>query len=304
MSDMDRTGSAGQRADGAVDKSEISVRLLGTGGPWVDQDRFASATLISIGQERLLVDAGRGIGVRLVQAGEDLGRINPIFITHHHLDHISDLADLMITSWMHGRREELVIYGPVGTREIVETLVENVYAKDIEWRSVGEPHWGGWKPVRAIDVEPGLVLDTGRWSVHCAYVVHGHGLGFRKEFLERWKCLAYRFEADARVIAVSGDTIDCAGIRAIAEGADILIQCCFITQKECVGNDHLSKVAEHTLADTRQAATIARDCGVGHLVLTHIRPKPEELIAQMEHEVREIYTGRLTIGSDLLSIGP
>ena len=304
MSESERTGPQGDCSDGAVDESEISVRLLGTGGPWVDEHRFASATLISIGQERLLVDAGRGIGVRLVQAGENLGQINPIFITHHHLDHISDLADLMITSWMRGRREELVIYGPAGTKEIVDTLVEQVYAKDIEWRSVGEPHWGGWKPVRAIDVEPGLVVDTGRWSMRCEYVEHGHGLGFRKEFLDRWKCLGYRFEADGHSIAISGDTVDCAGIRTIAEGTDILVQCCFITQKEMDGNDHLSKVAKYTLADTRQAATIARDAGVGHLVLTHIRPTSDELIVQMEKEIREIYSGRLSIGSDLLSIQP
>ena len=304
MGDKERAAAADVTTGGGGTNPDVSVRLLGTGGPWVSEDRFASAVLIGIGQERLLVDAGRGIGVRLVQAGEDLGQINPVFITHHHLDHISDLADLMITSWLNGRQEELVIYGPLGTSEIVDLLVGKIYAKDIEWRSVGEPRWGGWKPVRAVDVTPGLVLDTGRWRAHCEYVVHGHGLGFRQAFLERWKCLGYRFDVGGHVIAISGDTIDCPGIRKIADGADVLVQCCFITQQECIGNDHLSKVAEHTLADTRQAATIARACGVRHLVLTHILPKSEELIVQMEREIREIYSGRLTIGSDLLTIEP
>ncbi|MEZ5727472.1 MAG: MBL fold metallo-hydrolase [Burkholderiaceae bacterium] len=235
----------------------------------------------------------------MVQAGEDPGSLDTIFITHHHLDHISDLADVMITSWLRGRRREMVIYGPPGTRAIVDTLVNVVYAKDIEWRSVGEPAWGGWQPVRAVDVERGVVVENERWKVSCDWMVHGHKLGFRPEFVKNWKCLGYRFEAAGKRIVVSGDTVDCGGIRRLAKDADVLVQCCFANRGECEGNPHLERVAKYTLADTVQAATIAQECGVRHLVLTHIRPKSRERMAQMRREVREIFRRRLTIGKDM-----
>lgn len=50
----------------------ISVRPLGTGGPWVDGERFGPSTLISYNDERLLFDTGRGVGIRLVQSGRTL----------------------------------------------------------------------------------------------------------------------------------------------------------------------------------------------------------------------------------------
>ncbi|MDP6688704.1 MAG: MBL fold metallo-hydrolase, partial [Alphaproteobacteria bacterium] len=201
-----------------------------------------------------------------------------------------------------GRTEELKIYGPPGTEEIVDTLVNKVYAKDIEWRSVGEPAFGGWKPVQAKDIEPGDVVETPNWRVSCAYVVHGHGLNFSKKFKNNWKCLSYRFEAGDRVITVSGDSIDCGGLRKMAQDADILVQCCFAGSMETRGNSHLSDVATFTLADAVQAATVAKECGVGHLVLTHLRPKSEAELAALEAEVRQTYDGPLTIGRDMTSV--
>ncbi|MCP5372652.1 MAG: MBL fold metallo-hydrolase [Hyphomicrobiales bacterium] len=281
-------------------ETELSVRLLGSGGPWVDAHRFGPSTLIRFGDERLLFDTGRGVGIRMVQAGEEPGDLDTVFITHHHLDHISDLADVMITSWLRGRRREMTIYGPPGTKAIVDALLNLVYAKDIEWRSVGEPTWGGWQPVRAVDVEPGVVVANDRWTVSCDYVVHGHKLGFRKEFVKNWKCLGYRFEdAGGRAIVVSGDTIDCGGIRRLAKDADVLVQCCFANRGECEGNPHLDRVAEFTLADTRQAATIAQECNVRHLVVTHIRPKSRERMAEMRREIRQVFRRKLTVGRDM-----
>ena len=290
---------ASEAASDKASQATLSLRILGSGGPWVDAHRFGPSTLISFGSQRLLFDAGRGVGIRLVQAGEDPGMVNPIFITHHHLDHISDLADVLITSWMRGRKKDMIVYGPVGTRAIVETLMTRIYDKDIEWRSVGEPTWGGWKGVAAIDVEAGLVVDQGDWKVSCEHVVHGDDLPFSEEFRSRWKCLGYRFEAEGKVIAISGDTIDCDGVRQLAKDADVLLQCCLAGRSELAGNDHLTHVTKFSLADATQAATIAKECRVRHLVITHIRPKSQAHLDQLEREIRQVYDGKLTVGADL-----
>ena len=91
-------------------------------------------------------------------------------------------------------------------------------------------------------------------------------------------------------------------IPSIAQDADILVQCCFENYSKCEGDEHLSRVAEFTLADTKQTATIARECSVGHLMATHIRPKSDADMVIMEQEIREFYNGPLTIGTDMTSL--
>ncbi|GAB5375940.1 MAG: MBL fold metallo-hydrolase [Acuticoccus sp.] len=278
----------------------LKVRLLGTGGPWINPARYGPSVLVSVGAERLLFDCGRGAGIRLVEAGEDPAHLTAIFLTHHHLDHISDLGDIMITSWLRGRRDELVIYGPTGTAAIVDALLTRVYAKDIEWRDVGEPKWGGWQPVRAVDIAPGPVADTGRWRLRCEPVSHGLGLPFSPQFLEQWQCIGYRLEAAGKVIAISGDTVDCAGVRRLAEGADMLIHCCFASDGEVAGDAHMASVAQHTLPTASSVGAIAQDSGVGHLVVTHLRPQPVDALAAIRSDVASRFDGRLTMGEDLL----
>lgn len=282
--------------------NDLSLRMLGTGGPWVNPERFGPSNLVSIGDERLLFDSGRGANIRLAQAGESSSRISTIFLTHHHLDHISDLADIMITSWLQGRRQELVIYGPLGTQKIVTALLETVYAKDINWRSDGEPAWGGWKPVRAVDLVPGDEVETENWKVSCASVVHGHGLGFSPKFLEQWQCFGYRIESMGKIITLSGDTVDCDGIRKLACNADLLVQCCFASDAEVAGDPHLETVGKETLATASGAATIAEFCNVKHMAINHLRPKGQDRLEEIRNEIKAIYSGKLTVGEDLLMI--
>jgi ribonuclease BN (tRNA processing enzyme) len=75
----------------------MKLTLLGTGGPRPDPRRHGAAAVLQIGDEYLLFDAGRGVVLQLVAAGVPLERVSPIFLTHHHYDHIGDLADMILT---------------------------------------------------------------------------------------------------------------------------------------------------------------------------------------------------------------
>ena len=283
----------------AAQSLPVAVRLLGTGGPRVDPRRCGPATLVSIGDEHLLFDAGRGVAVQLARAGIALGRLRDVFVTHHHFDHIGDLYDVMLSSWFEGRRETLTIHGPPETRRIVDALQGQIYDKDIEWRSDGEPVFGGWAPVLGRDVAPGLVAETPCWRVHADTVVHGHGLGFSPAFLKRWICYGYRVESQGVVVAISGDTVDCAGLRRLALGADVLVQCCYLAAAEIEG-EHLRRLAAHTLACGDTVGRIAAECGVKTLVLTHHRPRRDDTaLARLHDEVRRDFVGTLMLAQDL-----
>jgi len=276
----------------------MRIVLLGTGGPRPDLRRHGPAIAVQVGDAHLLFDAGRGVVRQLVRAGVPLARVGPVFVTHHHYDHIGDLADVILTTWLQGRPGALRVFGPEGMTDIVAALVERVYAKDIAFRSRGEPAVGGWKPVEARDVGAGLVCEGAGWRVSAEEVVHGHGLGIAGF---RWVCLGYRLEAEGKAVAISGDTIDCDGLDRLARGADVLVQCCYLADAE-ITDPHAERLARYVHTTSSVVGKIAARNGVGTLVLTHFREKSAVLMRSLEADVRRDWAGPLVLGEDLAVI--
>ena len=78
----------------------ITVTLLGTGGPVPDPHRAGPATLVAGGSEQYLVDAGRGVLMRLAAVGSGPAQLSAVLLTHLHSDHITDLNDVITTRWI------------------------------------------------------------------------------------------------------------------------------------------------------------------------------------------------------------
>ena len=64
------------------------VTLLGTGAPPPVLDRFGPSTLVEVGAEKFIFDAGRGAMQRIHQLGIPFADISGMFLTHHHSDHV------------------------------------------------------------------------------------------------------------------------------------------------------------------------------------------------------------------------
>src|SRR5437879_12924832 len=94
--------------------------LLGTGSPPPNPKRRGPATLLALGDERFLVDAGSGVGAQLGQAGVRPWAWPRVFITHHHSDHTIDLGHLLITRWITGQNAPFEIWGPAGSQRQFE----------------------------------------------------------------------------------------------------------------------------------------------------------------------------------------
>jgi ribonuclease Z len=278
-----------------------SVVLLGTGGPRPDALRGCTGLLIRYGDDIILIDAGRGTVRGFAQLGIPLGAVGPVFITHHHYDHIGELHDVILSSWLMGRRDKLRLYGPPETRRIVDVLLTQVYDKDIAFRVGGEPANGAFVGVDAVDVTEGVVHETAIWRIVSERVVHGDGLDFSDAFRRRWICLGYRFECADGIIAFSGDTVDCAGLQKLAAGADILVICCYLAKSEIVG-PHLERLARFTLASADTVGKIAARAGVKTLVLTHHRGKDDATMEQMQRDVMADFSGRVVVAEDLMTV--
>ncbi len=287
----------------------MHVTLLGTGTP-TNPHRFQSAILVEIGDDKLLFDAGRGAVHQLYQAEVEINRINPVFITHHHFDHINDLFDVIISSAMRGRTHALEIYGPAGTEKIVNALLEQVYAPDIRFRLEEDKdirrRGGSWaeRPeaitrVAVRDVGPGLVAETGQWRVSADYVLHGnftHAPDFN------WHCLGYRIEAEDKVVTISGDTVPCDGIIKLARDADLLVQCCHLPQS-LVNNPLMQYLTTSILPSSGQAGIIAAEAGVKRMVLTHLSDTiTQDTFPEIRDDIRQAYQGDVLLGQDLMCI--
>ncbi len=276
--------------------------ILGTGGPRPDPNRMGPSTLVSIGDDNIIIDAGRGVATRLVQAGVPITDYGYIFITHHHFDHMGGLADLLFAAWNKARNKTIHVYGPMGTRKMVNHLFE-AYERDIWYRMsetklTVEKLIDIRKMVRVHDVEPGIIYQGDKWMVSAEYVEHGHGLGLS---VEDWPCLAYRITEGERSLVISGDAVYSSKLIQFSKDADALIMCCYFAGEEV--NDHDTRlIAEHVLTSSLDAGRIAAEAHVGKMALVHIKEKPQRLLDAMVDDIRKDYDGEVIVGEDLLKI--
>jgi ribonuclease Z len=281
----------------------MKVILLGTGGPKPDPNRQGPCSAVQVNHTIFLFDAGRGAATQLARAGISVRAIGPVFITHHHFDHIGNLADLILSSWNLGRNSTLSIYGPEGTEAIVNTLLNKVYKSDIAFRQKEAKVSGValadiGKIVNTRDVDSGLIFADKGVKVTCEFVEHGHGLGISKA---DWKCLAYRVEAEGKSVTISGDAVDCQGLDALAKNTDALVMCCYLSKRELLDKEG-DLTGKHILACTPQVAKIVAKAKTKKLILTHIREKNNELMKDVVDEIRAHYDGEIIVGQDLMEI--
>lgn len=76
------------------EQTNFKVTLLGTGSPILSTSRSGPATLVEVGDEKLLFDAGRGAALQLYKANILPGSINKLFLTHLHSDHTIGIPDV------------------------------------------------------------------------------------------------------------------------------------------------------------------------------------------------------------------
>src|SRR5262245_40598825 len=121
--------------------SDLKVTLLGAGEPPPTLDRFRPRTPLEAGDQKLLIDAGRGATIRLYQLNVPLGRLDALLLTHYHSDHTSGIPDVWLTGWLAPhfgtRTKPFHVIGPVGAKLLMENL-ERAYALDIKIRIADE----------------------------------------------------------------------------------------------------------------------------------------------------------------------
>ncbi|MFM8412067.1 MAG: MBL fold metallo-hydrolase [Alphaproteobacteria bacterium] len=307
------------RVDTAVLKDDgLTVVLCGTGSPLPDHERAGSCTAVVAGGEVFLVDVGPGSWETVDLANLPTWAVGTVLLTHLHSDHIGDLGETMTQSWIAGRPKPLEVYGPVGTAQVVEGFAQ-AYAHDVDYRVTH--HDDSYMPraaAKAIVHEIATPADpTG-----AVLVLDRGGLvitAFPVDHRPVEPAFGYRFDWRGRSVVVSGDTKKSASLARNARDTDILIHEALVPAlilraadvAEKTGRTRLAKLARdlpgyHTTPV--EAAEVARDAGVHHLVFSHVVPPILNRVVRRMFlaGVADVYKGEVTIGEDgmLLRLNP
>lgn len=248
----------------------MGLWLLGTSGAVPDAQRDYVSLVVEDAGRLILIEAGGSPLHRLCRAGLDPMRLEGVFLSHRHPDHLSGLPGLLMGLWLRRRDRPLWIAGPADALERARALLEL-----FEWRS-----WGGMFPVdwRPIPTEPGAPVEVeagGSLRLIAAPVVHSV------------PTLGLRIERPTGVAAYSADTEPCPAVARLARNADVLIH-------EATGD-----YPGHTSPEA--AGRIAREAGARRLILVHVPPEVdgEEWTAR----ARRFFDGPVEIGRDGMRIG-
>ena len=268
----------------------IEITLLGTGSPLPDPNRAGPSTLVSAGGQHHLVDAGRGVLMRLAGAGVGAGQLSAVLLTHLHSDHITDLNDVITTRWVTTfERTPLTIVGPPGTATVVEHILASL-APDIGYRLAHHHDLDHRPPVDVLEVTDGLVDLPGPVQISCAPTDHRP--------VE--PTVAYRFDHDGAAAVVAGDTVPCEGLDRLCQGAQALVH-------TALRKDLLAAVQLERLRDVldyhssvEEAAQTAERAGMQTLVLTHYLPAfPPGAGDDWRQRAQDHFTGTVEVGDDL-----
>ncbi|SDM45254.1 Ribonuclease BN, tRNA processing enzyme [Halogranum gelatinilyticum] len=237
----------------------MRVTFLGTGSAMPTADRVQTGILLEDGDRTLLVDCGSGVLHRLSQTDVGYEGVSTVLLTHHHLDHVSDLLPLLKARWLAGE-EHLEVVGPTGTKELLDGLLDlHDYLQDRIDLAVRE--------VRADSFEV------------AGFDVEGY------EVRHSMDCLAYRFD-DGFVF--SGDTEAFDGLARFADGADVLAHDCSFPDEVDVANHPTPTQLGEALAG----------CDVGRVYLTHLYPHTEGKHREMLDSVEATFDGDVRFARD------
>lgn len=292
-----------------------SFTALGTGGgPAQNPERSQPAHLLMVGDEPILIDCGEGAMRQLRCAGIDYRNVNHIFLSHHHFDHIGSLFACLGLNMMVHRHRLLTIYGPPGTRQIVDGLLAAcVVPHQIGFGATDQqlPDPAGFVAVR--EMTPAEAVDLPGCRVTCCENTH-----YRPESESGTPghlSLSFRFDLPDRSILFTGDTGPCTAVERLARGVDLLVGemvdaervlARFRKTNPDAPPERAERIRRHMTEHhltAEQLGEMAARAGAARVLAVHLTNDSvtPETAAQYVARIRSRFAGQIHLGEDLAS---
>lgn len=252
----------------------MKLTILGSGTSVPHPRRAASSYWLETTKGSLLLDISADAPHRMAQERLDWPKVDSIWISHFHLDHMGGLAPFLFGSrWapqIQSRTKPLRIFGPNGLRRIIQAINDSNNYKlfqqvfPVEVVEVG--------PGADFEMIPGIVANT-----------------FSTPHTEDSLALRLKDE-DSKLFVYTSDTGFSEDLIPFAKGADLLLMECSYRRNK--------PVQKHLELD--EAMRLARACAPKKLVLTHLYSEWDEL--DVATEARSLWPGETIEAKDGLRL--
>ncbi|MGE7764611.1 ribonuclease Z [Peribacillus sp. NPDC096540] len=298
--------------------------LLGTGAGVPAKARNVTAIALQLLEERgtvWLFDCGEATQHQILKTAVKPRKIEKIFITHLHGDHIFGLPGLLSSRSFQGGVEKLTVYGPKGIDAYITTSLQ-VSGTHLKY------------PLEIIEIEEGIVFEDEQFTVTALPLDHGiYSVGYRivekdrpgsllvDQLLQEGVKPGPLFKAlkngemvhlddgrvlngkdylgapqKGRVITILGDTRVCSNALILAESAD------FLVHEATFSAEETEMASAYFHSTTVQAAETAMKAGAKKLILTHISSRYTlEDSERLKEESKAIFANTI-MAEDLMAI--
>ncbi|ODT89402.1 MBL fold metallo-hydrolase [Phenylobacterium sp. SCN 70-31] len=274
-------GQGRAQAPGRGGPDGLRVVMVGTSGPLPVRDRAKPCIAILAGEGLYLVDIGSEATENMMMWRLPLSSARAVFLTHMHSDHIGDLGEFNMQSWVQGRAQPLPLVGPRGVDKVARGF-NLAYEDDHAFRRAHHERGEFRFPLAAGKLTPKTIAipakattaqawRDGELTVTAIRVAH--------EPAE--PALGYRFDYRGRSVSISGDTRKWPPFAEASRGVDVMLHEAqhdgMTRQVSQVLNNTGAARTSALMADTLtyhatpvEAAEIARAAGAKRLVLYHL----------------------------------
>ena len=244
------------------------VHILGCGSALPTLKHFPSAQVVEVRGKLFLVDCGEGTQIQLRHSRLRFTKISAVFISHLHGDHCFGLIGMLSTFGLLGRTARLEVYAPGELAGILRQQMD-AFCRDLDYE---------------VDFHE---VDTTKQQV----VYEDRSLTIETIPLDhRVKCCGYLFREKptrnnpdlVRAYAYCSDT------RYMSHLHERLVKVSTLYHESTYGEDNHLKAEKYYHSTAREAAQVARDAGIGQLLLGHYSSRYEDEQVLL-NEAREVF---------------
>lgn len=250
----------------------MKITVLGCGTFVPELKRHAASYLFEIGKEKIVFDFGRGILDNLIKTKINLDKINTIFITHTHVDHIAELSSFLFYILYRPKARkypEIKIYGPKGIKKTINFLLKAYHLEKHKYVN----------KIKIKELSNQNIVKGSSWKVKSFEVKHSKSR----------KCFAYRIETKKKIVCYSGDSGYCTSLKEACKNTDLAIVEANLPESW--------NIKEHLTGE--KVGKLAKEVEIKKLIITHIA---SFYLPQVKKDVAQNYKGKVIIAKDLMKI--
>lgn len=272
---------------------EVTLQVLGSGGPEIDDGRASTSYLIWVdGKSKVLVDMGPGASINFGKAGGQFEQLEAIVFTHLHVDHSADFPAFVKGSFFGNRQDDLLVFGPAANTLMPATssFVKALFSEQGAFPYLKE-HIS-----QISDSEYKLITKDVALKPH-------EQTGFRVNEVFRLKAIpvhhgpvaavAWRVDILDCSITFSGDmNNDYQTLAILAKNTDLLVMHNAVPESA-------AGVAANLHMKPSQIGEIARKANVKKVIISHRMKRTVGKEAETVRKIRRQYYGPLVFANDL-----